>query len=503
MTIIDTYIDLNKARKWFLLFCFFQLIAWTIQPTWSMFNIPFDSAEGIAWGNMWLWGYEQQPPLAAWLSALFTNLGHAPTWPLYLLSQICVVICFWAMWRLALKILPPWHAFIAIAVLSGIQFYNLATPQFDPDTLMLPTWALTCLLFYNALVEQKWWQWLLVGIFAGIAMLTKYEAGILFAVMLVVLLATKEGRRSFIKPTFYAALLLGLLIWLPNLIWLVQHQFVAVTYAVAGLDINAHTGLPIYLNIFYQAIRFFFEMLGTALPALILLIPFVRNPKTNLNIKTFQWRFVLIMGLGPTVFVMLFALLTNSHIHALWGTPFLSFVGILAVAGLRPTITKKSLNVFAALIIIVGIAILSLRTIQLVYYPYIFKQPAAYNFPGKEIALTATKKWHDLYPQKISYVGGDHDYVIMVSTYSPDHPRPNYFDPEHTSPWINQADFLKQGAVFVTGLSDISTAHPFYKTILERYPQIQKQYFMNFPYQHATNLQPLKVWIGILPPQGK
>lgn len=500
-----TFIDTGKANRWFFIFCLLQLVFWTIEPTLARHNLPFDSVEGIAWGNMWLWGYEKHPPLAAWLTAIFTKFSGTVGWPIYFLSQLAVVTCFWAMWQIAKKILPPWHALISIVLLTGIYYYNIASAQFNPNILMLPTWALTAFSFYYALLQQKNWQWLLVGICAGLAMLTKYEALLLFVPMFAVLLFTNEGKKSFTRIGFYLGIVVAVLIWLPNLIWLAQHDFTPLTYASTRMSSNTLKHVPHWINHFYQPVRFLFEQFCAIIPVLILLLPFYRSPKIQLQISEFNWRFLIIMGLGPLACTATISLVSGLWIHSLWAFSFLSFVGILAMAWLRPQITAENSRQFTYLAASLAAGLLIFRSLFLLYGPYISHHTTASDFPGQQISTVVTQQWHDLYHQRLTYIAGDHSVTINVSGYSPDHPTPYYFsdNPDEVSPWINEADVKAKGGVFVMRVKDNSATNALVQKMLQQYPGIKYQRIQIFYLQTDAKFPPLHLWIGILPPAGK
>ncbi len=67
-------------------------------------------------------------------------------------------------------------------------------------------------------------HWLLFGLLAGLALLTKHT-GILFGLAALVGLALTPERRWFREPAFWAAGGIAALLFLPNLIWMAAHGF--------------------------------------------------------------------------------------------------------------------------------------------------------------------------------------------------------------------------------------------------------------------------------------
>ena len=74
LTAMDRW-PLARPDTLFWAWCALHVLAWTIGPALMYSSVPRDTLEGITWGQMWQWGYEKHPPLAAWISALFTQVG--------------------------------------------------------------------------------------------------------------------------------------------------------------------------------------------------------------------------------------------------------------------------------------------------------------------------------------------------------------------------------------------------------------------------------------------
>src|SRR6187402_3532768 len=111
-----------RAYHWLCLFILAHLILWTVVPSLVRYNLPLDSIEGIMWGHQLEWGYDKNPFLNGWLSALSIQLGGPSGWMMYFFSQASVVVCFWAIWQLATRMLPSVYALLAVLLLEGIQY---------------------------------------------------------------------------------------------------------------------------------------------------------------------------------------------------------------------------------------------------------------------------------------------------------------------------------------------------------------------------------------------
>ena len=142
----------NKAWVWFCLICVIHLLFWTLVPYFVRGCLPFDTAESVAWGQQWALGYNKHPPLAAWTSAVAFNLGGV--FGLYLLAQIAIIVSFWAIWKLALRMLTPALALLSVVLLEGNLSLTLVSPNYNPTAILVPLWALTFLCFHVALKKE-------------------------------------------------------------------------------------------------------------------------------------------------------------------------------------------------------------------------------------------------------------------------------------------------------------------------------------------------------------
>src|SRR5580704_4304509 len=134
MQLVDKY---NTNRLLSIFLCL-HLLGWTLIPAILRSNLPLDAIEGTIWGHQLEWGYDKNPPLNGWLTALATTLDGHSGWMIYLFSQLCVITCMWATWQLAKKILPPVYALISVLLLECIQYFNFHAIDFNDNTLELP-----------------------------------------------------------------------------------------------------------------------------------------------------------------------------------------------------------------------------------------------------------------------------------------------------------------------------------------------------------------------------
>jgi len=118
---INDFVKSFQAERWLLLFIFLHVFFWTLIPSWVRYTLPMDAMEGTTWGHQLVLGYDKNPFLNAWLTRFALFLGGGYVWVIYLFSQLSVAACFWALFRLGEKFLPPIHALIAVLLLESMQ----------------------------------------------------------------------------------------------------------------------------------------------------------------------------------------------------------------------------------------------------------------------------------------------------------------------------------------------------------------------------------------------
>lgn len=100
---------------------------------------------------------------------------------------------------------------------------------FSYETFDYLWWVLAALLLLRLLKSQDPRWWLGIGAVVGLGMLTKYTMAFCVLGIAVGVLLT-PARRFLKSPWLWAGVALALLIWLPNLIWQGQHQFIGLRF---------------------------------------------------------------------------------------------------------------------------------------------------------------------------------------------------------------------------------------------------------------------------------
>jgi len=483
-------------------FSLVHLLIWTLAPLLFRVSLPNDVVEGIAWGFQWQLGYNKHPPLAAWLLALATRLGGDPEWPSYLLAQLLLLSGFWAVWRLAGKILPPWPALASVMLLEGVFFYNLKSTTFTPDTLQTPLWAFLTLFFYQALSTGRRHYWWLVGLFCGLAILAKYQAAVLFVAMLSVLVGTRQGRESLKTTGPVQAIALALLVIAPHFYWSWQNQFPEIQYALRNIHkvqksvievsfLQRHL-LPPLLNLK--------NVLVTLLPVLLLGAFLYSRERVRVTFNQWQRNYVLLMGITPYLFTLLASLVSGSSFAARWNIPDFYLSGLLLMMWLRSACRPEQIRRFLIAFTVVLLLIPAVHMGYIRYRLYHWTGGAGYfhDFPAREVTARVQALWDRDYPQPLRYVAGRHYLVAFVAAYARSHPAA-YFDWQLSqSAYIDEPAMRRAGAVFLWTVEK-GELDRMPVAIRQRFPSARELPVMQFSGYPGGPVR-FRIGIALLPP---
>ena len=198
----------TRPRLIFWLAALTQTFLWVLVPSIFYSAPPGEVAYVVAVGRELTFGASHGPQLAYWLAefALRATGGHI--FGIYLLSQICILVAYWAVFQFGRAIIGDRHAVLAVLLMTGISVFTIGSPDFGPDILMMPLWALTLLHFWRATSENRELYWLAVGLDICLMLLTSHLALVLVAALLVFIAMYPRARANIRTP---GALVAGIL----------------------------------------------------------------------------------------------------------------------------------------------------------------------------------------------------------------------------------------------------------------------------------------------------
>ena len=343
---------LNKKNltNLFYIFVTSHLIIWTLVPTLTNNNLPLDTIEALAWGSNLDWGFNKHPPMSAFLVEIFYQIFGSQDWAYYLLSQICLIISFFVVFKFAENFFEnKIFCLLSVLLLEGIYFYNFTTPEFNVNVCLMPFWALTVLYLWKGFKDNKIIDWLLFGLFAGFGFLSKYlfiYLGFGIDIFLMYMIYKKK-----IDFKCMVSLITFLIVLLPHLIWLTENNYITITY---GLHRTGSED-PNILNHIIHPLIFLGKQIGILIPFFLMLLFLSSKLKTRFNFKDNKLLFLLAINIVPVALVFLTSMIMGVKIRTMWMTPFYLFFGVLVIYIFQSQINLNKLKGFTAVFIILFI----------------------------------------------------------------------------------------------------------------------------------------------------
>lgn len=174
-------------------------------------------------------GYLDHPPMIAWMIAVGRALLGEGEAGVRLFAVLSTPAISFAMWRTGRLL---WDARIAglaviwynLTLAGGLLF--IAVP--DPPSVTFWALAIWTVAEFGRGRNANWW--LVAGLFAGLALLSKYTSFFLGAGLLLYLVASRERLQWFRLWQVWAGGLIALLVFLPNLIWNAQNSWASFAH---------------------------------------------------------------------------------------------------------------------------------------------------------------------------------------------------------------------------------------------------------------------------------
>ncbi len=438
--------DSAKLERIFPFFVLSWLVLWTVLPSLCVANAYIDVAENFAWGQHLQLGYDKNPYFGAWLTYGIWNLIPSERIT-YLLSQISVAGAAFCVWFLGKRIFrDSVCAFAAVLLMLAIPFFSHSAAEFNDDVMEIGLWAVCILFFYRAVLDGRITDWLVLGLSAGLAMMTKYLACALLVPLGALLIFTVPGRKVWKTPGPYLAAAVFALICLPNVFWLFENDFISFRYASmrAGLERTE------WIDHLRNPLKFLLDF------STVLLIPFGiaflflgRGVRKNC-VSGFDAAFLSAAAFGPAACSLLFSLAAGGEVLRSWTTPYFIASGLFVLLIFHPEIGKSKFRILCnAFAVLLTVSVLIFAFEELVRRPYLRRGMAYETYDGREVARWLDSEWNFLTGTRMHYVIALRREACNQTFYGKDHPAAFFDSKTEYCPWIRMDDVMRRGAVAV------------------------------------------------------
>ena len=189
-----------------------------------------------------------------------------------------------------------------------------------------------------------------------------------------------------------------------HLIWLVENNYITLTYALHRTGIGNDNFVENHL---LNPLIFLGKQVVILIPFFIMASLAVSKFKVKINLKDKKLIFLIIINAVPIILMLLTSLIFGIKIRTMWMTPFYLFLGVLFVYIFQKKIIVKKLKYFISIFFILFIFSPTLYS-----YISITQANKRTDYPGKEIAKAVETKWVEINKQNENKINKNSNNII-------------------------------------------------------------------------------------------
>lgn len=393
--------QLNHAT---LCFIGFNFLLWTVLAILSQTAPHKDSIEELFWIQSFDWGYPKFGPISTWWVHAWVSLLGRSIWVTYVAGQINVALMLLVIWRICLQVMSPARALMAVVLTTLIAYHSINGIQVSSNLLQLFPTALLLWSLLLAVRHQNGWRWVLVGIAGAVCVLTKYSAGIWFAVMGVWVLLDSRMHSWRAMRGVLIAILVALIAMIPHIEWLIRENAPTIRYMQYQVSGE--------VNHLAQLGKFILSQLGKLSPLIIVILVLkftfknqegsTVNPSEGYAKTQQEWRFISFAAIGP---MLLTCLLGTAFIslHANWATSYFVLLGVYALRWVPELDSTRTLNKVVRIGLLANVLIACGTALYFGLIADVMSKTPRANFPAKQLGQKFDQIWdaHMKEPMKV------------------------------------------------------------------------------------------------------
>lgn len=271
------------------------------------------------------WSHFDHPPMLGWVIQIFSlNLLFTSEFFLRLSSVVFMTVNTYLIYLIGKEIKDKQTGFYAALLYTASIYVFVITGVFIlPDTPLSICMFFSVLQFIRYFQKEKIKNLLLGGLFAGLAMLSKYSG--IFIWVGVGLYVICYSRKEFKNPYLYLSVLISAVCMLPVLIWNINNDFISFTFHGDRVSLFGKFHIEYFLE----------ELLGefgynNPVNFILIIIALVALFKGKKYIADMPKRFLLLFCLPFIGLFWYFSLTKQILPH--WTAPALTFLLIFVAA---------------------------------------------------------------------------------------------------------------------------------------------------------------------------
>ncbi len=478
-----------------------QALIWTLVPAWFYAAPPGNLPTVLAVGHELQLGTYFGPPFAFWLADIVFRLTGRSLFAIYLLSQICVIVTYWAVFTLGRTLVGAQQAAVAALLLVGISTFTVATPEFGPAILTMPLWALTLLHYWWVVHDRRSSYRVALAVDVALILLTTYAGAILVGLLLAFTCANTRTRALLRSPDLWPAGIAAAVLLLPNLFWMLHTSDELLPTLSRLRTPESVTGN------FSAWLRQLGLLLGAHAGVIILIVlvvgsPWgVREPAPVIvrgAVEPFARRFVYFFACMPALLATIFGVVAGLPGPAGGIAPLvvLSGLAIVLAAGDAIVLCHQRLVIatwFGLLLAPPVLALLALAILPWLGLDLSIAQPA------RPMASFFADSFQRRFGKDLPIIAGDPRTAALIAMDAASRPSLFLDATPARSPWVSMRDVMTKGAIVVWPTTDTAGTPP--PAIMERYPDIVPELPRAFERSVQGELPLLRIGWAVIRPQ--
>src|SRR5438445_1391514 len=212
----------------------------------SLIDLRTDEAYYWTWSKENVLSFLDHPPMIAWFIRFGTAIFGDTNFGVRFAGILAMLVTQLLLADIVRRVTHDVRAVVlAVLMPEAALYYGLLMAKVSPDVALIPfavamVWALIRL---NESDDARWW--LAAGVFAGLALLSKFTAVMLVPAVAAFMLVPGWRQRWLLGPYPWAAALIAVFLFLPVLIWNAGHDWASFRFqfvrATATHDLSWRT----------------------------------------------------------------------------------------------------------------------------------------------------------------------------------------------------------------------------------------------------------------------
>ena len=205
----------------------FQIFRFLLLPLLGM--MPQD-AYYYFYGQHLALSYFDHPGMIGYALRLFSEIFGQSAFVVKLTDFTLTSFTLIAFYNLSQLFLSKQKQQHALVLMSTSVMLSILSIISTPDVPLLLFWTLSLIALHKAVFNNNFKQWLLAGIFMGLAFDSKYTSIFLQFGLVAFLILSKEHRKLLFSKGFVTAIIVSVLTAFPVLYWNYQHNFASFLF---------------------------------------------------------------------------------------------------------------------------------------------------------------------------------------------------------------------------------------------------------------------------------